>query len=285
MTDKDQSGNSFTVLAVGAHPDDIEFAMAGTLLRLKAAGARIHMWNLGSGSGGTATMARDKIVSLRRQEACDAAALAGATMHPSIADDFYIFYERQLMQRVSAGIRAIQPDMILTHSLDDYMEDHQNTARLVVTGAFSRISINLVTDPPQPIWDGNTTIYHAMPHGLRDNMRRRVMAEAYVDVTPYMSEKRALLACHRSQKEWLDQTQGMDAYLDDMERYARRVGRQSQRFQAAEGWRRHSALGFGPLTADPMAERLAADYHIDPAYTTWLNNPIQGGPQNVTTDQ
>lgn len=276
---KDQPGAraGFTVLGVGAHPDDIEFAMIGTMLRLKDAGARIHMWTLGTGSGGTATVDRDAIVRMRGREAREAADLAGAVLHPSIVDDFFILYDRPLLQKVSAVIRQIKPDIILTHSLEDYMEDHQNTARLVVTGAFSRASINLATDPPQPIWDGETVIYHAMPHGLRDNMRRRVPVEGYVDIAPYMDTKRAMLACHRSQKEWLDKTQGMDAYLDDMAKFARLVGEQSQAFTEAEGWRRHSALGFGPPAADPLADILGSHYRCDRTYATWLDQTTKAG--------
>jgi LmbE family N-acetylglucosaminyl deacetylase len=260
-----------TVLAIAAHPDDIEFAMAGTLLRLKASGASIHLWNLSGGSGGTATLDRETITRARWQEARDAAALAGAVIYPPISDDFDIFYNRELLLQVGARVREIKPDIILTHSLEDYMEDHQNTARLAVTGAFSRASINFITQPPQPAWGGNTAVYHAMPHGLQDCMRRRVAIEGYADITPYIGDKRAMLACHRSQKEWLDQTQGMDAYLDAMERFALLVGKRSGCFTAAEGWRRHSALGFGPETADPLAAALGQHYHIDPAYAQRLN--------------
>jgi LmbE family N-acetylglucosaminyl deacetylase len=42
------------VLAAAAHPDDIEFMMAGTLLRLKDAGCEIHLWNLANGCYGSA---------------------------------------------------------------------------------------------------------------------------------------------------------------------------------------------------------------------------------------
>lgn len=271
MNKCDHAVKPLTVLAVAAHPDDIEFAMAGTLLRLKAGGADIHMWNLSAGSGGTASLDRETIARTRWQEAQEAAALAGASIYPPISDDFVIFYERSLLMQVSARIREIKPDIILTQSLEDYMEDHQNTARLAVTGAFTRSSINFVTDLPQPAWDGETAVYHAMPHGLQDSMRRRVPVEGYADVTPTLSGKRAMLACHRSQKEWLDQTQGMDAYLDDMERFARLVGKRSGCFAAAEGWRRHSALGFGPEAADPLAKALGEHYRLDPSYAQWLN--------------
>jgi len=50
--------NHIVVLAASAHPDDIEFMMAGTLLLLKEAGAEIHMWNLANGHCGTASSSK-----------------------------------------------------------------------------------------------------------------------------------------------------------------------------------------------------------------------------------
>jgi hypothetical protein len=44
----------------------------------------------------------------------------------------------------------------------------------------------------------------------------------------------------------------MDAYLDEMERMSREVGHMSEHFEFAEGWRRHSHLGFGPEDFDPL---------------------------------
>ncbi len=57
------------VLAAAAHPDDIEFMMAGTLLLLKDAGCEIHMWNLANGYCGTATLPREERLRLRWREA------------------------------------------------------------------------------------------------------------------------------------------------------------------------------------------------------------------------
>ena len=56
------------VLAAAAHPDDIEFMMAGTLLRLKDAGAQIHLWHLANGCHGTAVHGHDEIVRIRGEE-------------------------------------------------------------------------------------------------------------------------------------------------------------------------------------------------------------------------
>ena len=88
-------------------------------------------------------------------------------------------------------------------------------------------------------------------------MRREpVEPDLYIDVTTVMQRKRRLLACHRSQKEWLDVSQGMDAYLTTMEEFASEMGRRSGRVQAAEGWRRHNPYGFGGMTFDPMSTTL-----------------------------
>jgi hypothetical protein len=61
-----------------------------------------------------------------------------------------------------------------------------------------------------------------------------------------------MLACHASQKEWLDETQGMDEYLEEMERISMRVGQLSGKYRFAEGWRRHLHYGFGPQEFDPV---------------------------------
>ena len=87
------------------------------------------------------------------------------------------------------------------------------------------------------------TIYHASPHGLRDGLRRRVIPGAFVDTTTVHDRKRAALACHASQQEWLDATQGMNNYVQTMDEFSRTMGTLSRRFQHAEGWRRHLHLG------------------------------------------
>ena len=253
--------NAPVVLAAAAHPDDIEFMMAGTLLRLKDAGAAIHMWNLANGHCGTARLSREEIIRVRAAEAEASARLAGAVSHPPLFDDLAVFYDATSLARTAAVLRAIRPTLILTHSPHDYMEDHQNVCRLLVTAAFSRGMVNFVTEPPRPAWEAPVALYHALPHGLRDGVGRLVVPDVYVDTAPVLARKRAMLACHASQKEWLDVSQGMNAYLNEMERMSAEAGRMSGRFAHAEGWRRHGTLGFGPEGFDPMKERLNGGYH------------------------
>jgi len=253
------------VLAAAAHPDDIEFMMAGTLLRLKDAGAEIHMWNLANGHCGTARHAREEIIRLRAGEVAASAKLAGAISHPPLFDDLAIFYDQPSLARVGAVVRAIRPAIILTQAPQDYMEDHQNTCRLIVTAAFARGMANFTTEPPQPAWDAPLALYHAMPHGLRDGLGRMLEPDLIVDTAPVLARQRAMLACHRSQKEWLDVSQGVGAYLNEMERMRIDVGRMSRRFTHAEGWRRHNMLGFGPDAFNPLQELLKGAAHVTTA--------------------
>jgi LmbE family N-acetylglucosaminyl deacetylase len=260
-----------TALAIAAHPDDIEFVMAGTLLLLKNAGWQIHCLNLSSGNLGSTRMPPVQTARVRKREAAAAAKMLGAIWHPPFCNDLEIFYEPHALRRLCALVREVAPRVILTHSPQDYMEDHMTTARLTVTAAFARGFPNFRTTPRHPPTTLPVTIYHASPHGLRDPLRRRIVPGAFVDTTAVHEHKRAALACHASQREFLDTTQAMDSYLRTMDDFSREVGRLSGKFRHAEGWRRHSHLGFCEEDDDPLRETLGRHYRVNTAYERRLD--------------
>ena len=239
-------------LAIAAHPDDIEFLMAGTMLRLRDAGYELHYFTVGNGCCGSATHDRETITAIRRREAEAAAEALGAVYHPPIADDLEIFYEKKLLQRVASVIREVAPRIILTHAPADYMEDHMNTARLAVTGAFVRCIPNFPVDPPRDAINTSVRIYHAQPYFNRDPLGQLVKPHLFVDVSDLQDEKAKLLALHESQRQWLDDSQGQGCYLDTLRSLDREVGRMSGKFEAAEGWRRHLHVGFCAPLEDPL---------------------------------
>ncbi len=253
-------------LAIAAHPDDIEFVMAGTLRLLRQAGWEVHYLNLSSGNLGSVSRPPAAAARARRREAQAAATLLGATWHPPFCDDLEIFYDDRTLRRLCAIVRNVAPVVILTHSPQDYMEDHANVARLAVTAAFARGMRNYPSTPRRPPVSTDVTIYHASPHGLRDGLRRLVRPGAFVDTTAVHDQKRAALACHASQATWLDASQGMESYLRTMDEFSRAVGRLSRRFKHAEGWRRHSHLGFCAAGADPLRDALGRKYLVSAAY-------------------
>lgn len=257
---------SKTAIAIAAHPDDIEFVMTGTLLQLKSAGWEIHYLNLSTGNCGSLEYSPAKTAKVRRKEAQDAAKILGATWHAPMCNDLEIFYDLKTLRKVSAVIREVQPSIVLTHSPQDYMEDHMNTCRLAVTAAFTHGMPNFKSTPSRPVYQHDVTIYHAMPHGLCDGLRKRIVPGAYVNTTPVQTTKLASLAAHKSQQGWLDASQGMNSYLQAMDDMSRAVGKLSKKFTHAEGWRRHLHYGFSANQIDPLAEALGKNCLINKAY-------------------
>ena len=245
-----------TAIAIAAHPDDIEFLMSGTLMLLRANGYEIHYWNLSNGCCGTTKYDRETIAGIRREEAMSAASAIGAKFHESICNDLEIFYDRPTLAKVASVIREVAPEIVLTHSPVDYMEDHTNTCRLATTAAFSRGMPNFPVDPPRAAITGNVTVYHAQPYSHRDPLGRLVEPDIVVDVSDLVELKKKMLSKHASQKKWLDESQGLNSYLDTMAALDAELGKMSTLFKAAEGWRKHLHLGFCGEKDDPLHEAL-----------------------------
>ena len=247
--------------AIAAHPDDIEFQMGGTLILLQQAGYEIHYLNVANGSCGSATHSKEEIVHIRREEAIEAAACIGAVYHESLTDDFGIYYEPNLLAQLAAIMREVAPEILLLQSPQDYMEDHQNTVRLAVSAAFTRGMPNFQTHPPRSPIEQAVAIYHAQPHGNRDVLRQFVQPDFLINISSVIDQKTHMLACHRSQKVWLDQSQGMDAYLHTMQGFGREMGALTGSFRYAEGWRKRLHLGFCEEEFSPLEEALRK-YHV-----------------------
>lgn len=247
-----------TAFAIAAHPDDIEFVMAGTLILLGEAGYDLHYLNIANGCCGSMTTDRETTARIRAAEACRAAESIGATFHPSLVNDLEIFYDQKTLARLTAIVREVAPEIILTHAPVDYMEDHTNACRLAVSAAFCRGMPNFPTDPPTSAIADEVTLYHAQPHGNCDPLGNPVRPGLFVDISSVIERKAAMLACHASQKDWLDATQGLDSYLQTMRDLNTEVGAMSGRFPYAEGWRRHLHLGFCAPEADPLRAALSA---------------------------
>ena len=245
-----------SVLAIVAHPDDIEFSAAGTMLLLKQAGWQLHYFNISGGDCGSTTTGRDETRRIRAAEARAAAAVLGAEFYESVGNDMLIFFGEELLRKVASVVRKARPRIVLTHSPQDYMEDHMNTCRLAVTAAFTHGMPNFETAPPAAPYEGDVTVYHAMPHGLCDGLRQPVQPDLFVDVGGVRDTKRRALSAHESQRAWLDESQGFD-YLAACDAMSSSVGQLSGVFSHAEAWRRHLHLGYAARESCPLSDALA----------------------------
>ena len=251
--------NKPVAIALVAHPDDIEIQSMGTLLQLQKRGWEIHYMTIANGCCGTAVDDIPTISAKRRQECQDSCAKSGAIWHPSVCNDLEVEHSWDIISKVLGVIREIKPSIVITQALNDYMEDHINSCRVAVTAAFCRGMLNAKCDPPLPPFQDDVTVYHTIPHGFLDPLRHFVEPEFFVNVTPFMEQKRELLACHKTQKEWLDISQGMDAYLNTMTELCEQMGKLSGTFQYAEGFIRHNHLGLCAPDADPLTAALKED--------------------------
>lgn len=254
-----------TAIAIAAHPDDIELMMAGTLLLLKEAGYEIQYLNLSGGNCGSLEYDADTTREIRLEESRKAAEILGAHFHSPFCNDLEIFYELQTLRKLAAIIRAVKPNIVLTHSPEDYMEDHTNTCRLAVTATFARGMPNFQSMPAKPTDTYDCTLYHALPHTLQDPLRRQLIPGSFVNTTSVYETKLEALKAHQSQQSWLDVSQKMNSYLQTMEDISMSVGNMSKSFKHAEGWRRHSHFGFCAPEADPLQD-LGQLYILNEAY-------------------
>lgn len=254
-----------SAIAIAAHPDDIELMMAGTLLLLKKQGYDIHYMNLSSGNLGTAEHDTETIKNIRLGEAQRAAEILGAHFHPPFCNDLEIFYDEKTLRRLAAVIREVKPAIVLTHSPSDYMEDHTNTCRLAVSACFARGMVNFHSTPARDTGNYDCTIYHALPHTLRDPLRKRIIPGAFVNTAAVQDTKLEALQAHQTQQSWLDTSQKLNSYLQAMVDASLEVGRMSGKFTHAEGWRRHLHYGFCGQDDDPLQE-LGSDYLVNEAY-------------------
>src|SRR3990170_6658809 len=113
-------GNKRTVLAIGAHADDVEFQMAGTLSLLVKSGFEPHIMTIAKCDLDSNEMSREEMVKIRDQEARRSVAVIGAIYHAAIVPDMMIFYEDRILRKVAAVIREVQPMIVLLPSLNDY---------------------------------------------------------------------------------------------------------------------------------------------------------------------
>lgn len=252
-----------TAIAIGAHPDDIEFYMAGTLVLLQRAGWEIHYLNVANGCCGSQQYNAAQLKRIRLGEARRAAKVLGAHFHPPLGNDMEILYDLKLVRRVAAIIREVKPGIVLTHPPVDYMEDHTNTCRLVVTAAFTHAMPNFRSIPPRPTADYDLTIYHCIPHTMRNPLRRLMTPEILVNTTSVQELKRTALVEHQSQHAWLVASQGMNSFVAKADTDARQVGRLSKKFKFAEGWWRHLHYGFSASEVDPLREALGENYLVN----------------------
>lgn len=159
------------ILAIGAHPDDIEFGCGGTLIKYALKGHVVHLLSMTDGGKGGDP-------AERRKEQEEAAKVLGAQqLFWGGYEDTEVPIERDLIQKVEGVLHRVRPELILVHWGDDTHQDHRHLSTSVVTA--SRYTRNVL------FYEGPTTA--------------NFTPSIFVDIDAVLERKLNALAAHASQ--------------------------------------------------------------------------------------
>lgn len=239
------------VLAIAAHPDDVEFMCAGLLVLLREIGCELHVATMSLGDAGSTEYGPEEIRRIRREEATRAAGVIGASYHTLDFRDFAIFNDDRSNRRVTGLLRELDPSIVITHPPQDYLADHEATSVLVRNACFYASAPNYDSSEWTSVVRASTIphLYYAQPFEGTDIFGAPVTPQMFVDITSASSLKKDMLACHRSQRDWLRRHHGLDDYVESMRRWDHTLGKQatlisSRTVEYAEAYRQHRGQAY-----------------------------------------
>ena len=206
-----------TVMLIGAHPDD-EISAGGTLLKHSRAGDRVVIVTMTRGGMGHRTMPTAELQEVRSGEARAAAEALGAELHLLHYRDGEVPQKREVAQELARHIRAVRPDILLTHGDDTLHPDHRATHRTAVDAVFYA-SLPLLDLGGEAFVVPRVLLFSRDPYDRHD---------VYVDIGAVMEAKIEAAACHASQyMDWLtDGGSAVDGgWQDDFKETLRRQAR------------------------------------------------------------
>jgi len=171
------------VLVVGAHPDDVELLCAGTLGLLSRQGHDLWLAHMTVGEKG-GQQPPDELSRIRGEEAVSAAKILGAETYGGITGDLELYVCERHAQRITELLNAVEPDVVITHALNDYHPDHRITGHMVVDQVGAR--------SVQP-----SVLYMDTVAGID------FAPEVYCDIAETVELKKEMLRCHTSQIQWM----------------------------------------------------------------------------------
>lgn len=179
------------ILAILAHPDDVELCCAGTLLAQIALGKKVGIVDLTKGELGTRGNPEGRII-----EANNAAQILGISIRDNVGlSDGFFKNDEAHQKAIIPYIRKYQPDIVITNAIDDRHPDHPRAAELVKESCFySGLRMIKTYDEngnEQEAWRPKQVFY-----AIQD---RYIKPDFVVDITPYFETKTKAMLAFESQ--------------------------------------------------------------------------------------
>jgi LmbE family N-acetylglucosaminyl deacetylase len=216
------------VLAVGAHPDDVEILCAGTLARYRSQSHTVGICVLTNGDLGAPDGEKASIAAVREQEAQRSADVLDARLFQLGEPDGFLFDSPRTRGAFAEVVRAFRPDLLFIPDPLDYHPDHR---------AAAAIALNSLQLAASPLHRTTSAAIESLPAVFHMDTLALVGAtpQRWVDISNTLDTKLDMLREHRSQNDWLRCTDGTD-YVDYATRQARLRGLQCGT-SAAEAFR------------------------------------------------
>lgn len=161
------------ILAIGAHPDDIEFGCGGALAKFAAKGHRIYLLVMTRGGMGAPP-------DVRAKEQSDAKSVLGAQqLFWGGYEDTHLALDTDMIGKIEAVIKKVEPAFIFCHYPDDTHQDHRHLCQATVSA--TRYVKNVL------FYEGPTT--------------QNFSPQVFIDISDTLETKVAALRAHRSQIE------------------------------------------------------------------------------------
>ena len=209
------------ILAIGAHPDDIELSCSGLLAKEIDRGKSVALLDLTQGELGTNG---DEIT--RKKEAEKAADILGATSRRNLAmPDAFFENNKENQLLIIEQIRDFQPDVVLCNAIDDRHIDHPRAAKLVHDACFLSGLAKVEThhkNNPQQKWRPKHVLHYIQWFDLEPDV--------IIDISGYIDKKIEVVKSYQSQFYQADGQQAKTPissknFLDSVEYRARNLGR------------------------------------------------------------
>ena len=181
------------ILAIGAHPDDVELGCGGTIIKMVSEGKKCAVIDLTRGELGT--RGTDQT---RKQEAADAAKILGLSARENLEmKDGFIENSEDYQMRIVKMIRKYRPEIVLANAVDDRHPDHAKAAKLTSDACFlsglKKIETTL-NGEAQEVWRPKQ-IFHYIQW-------KNVVPEFVIDISDFLDKK--LEACMAYKTQFYD---------------------------------------------------------------------------------
>lgn len=227
------------VLAIGAHPDDVEFGCGGTLLKLISEGKKVVIIDLTQGELGTRGTAET-----RAEEAANAAKLLGLTARENLKmKDGFLNNSEEYQMLIVQMIRKYQPDIVFCNAWEDRHPDHAKGAKLASDACFLSGLRRIETE-----YNGEKQASWRPKHIFHYIQWKHIKPEFVVDISDFIEKKIEVCQAYKTQlfdansKDPITHT-ASENFFDSLTYRAQDLGRLSG-VEYAEGFTSERLLAF-----------------------------------------